>query len=218
MVNLACQIVEAEAGYSPLGSLCCALVKRAALNAEVADLKGQKKRLRLSGHRSPKETLYFERSARAMARWAKRWEEEKHDEVVAILFHDVDTNNSSGRGEWNAKWDAMLLGFRHESFSRGVPMIPKPTSEAWILCALKSNPYERCQALEERSGSPKAKSPLKLELKALLGEKPTREMLCRLVEEGRIDSGKIDMPSFNAFRDRLKEVMRGIGTNGVKGA
>ena len=42
----------------------------------------------------------------------------------------------------------MLDGFAEENFSRGVPMIPKPKSEAWIICALRSNPYEGCESLE----------------------------------------------------------------------
>ncbi|MBX3178511.1 MAG: hypothetical protein KF886_14210 [Candidatus Hydrogenedentes bacterium] len=83
-------------------------------------------------------------------------------------------------------------------------MIPRPTSEAWLLCALKEQPYERCEALEERSGSPNAQRPLKKELADRLGATPTRELLCMLVMDGRVDAGRIEMPSFTAFREDLK--------------
>ena len=80
-------------------------------------------------------------------------------------------------------------------------MIPKPTSEAWLLCALKENPYEGCPALEDRS--PKS---LKEELRNLHGQLP-REELCQMLAERKIDIEQIDMPSFAPFRSRLEEVI-----------
>ncbi len=45
--------------------------------------------------------------------------------------------------------------------------------------------------------------PLKKELAEVLGTKPTRELLCELVVEGKIDAIRINMPSFDAFRRDL---------------
>jgi hypothetical protein len=96
----------------------------------------------------------------------------------------------------------MLDGFQEEGFTGGVPMIPKPTSEAWLLCALKENPYEGCAALEDRS--PKS---LKDELRKLQGRLPTREDLCQMLVEKKMDIEQIDMPSFAPFRSRLEEAL-----------
>ena len=100
----------------------------------------------------------------------------------------------------------MYLLFAEEGFATGVPMIPKPTSEAWVICALKAGPYQGCAALEARHGKSNAPDSLKSELKDLLGQNPSREVLCEMVQSGRIDYRRIDMPSFNEFRDRLQAV------------
>jgi hypothetical protein len=86
-------------------------------------------------------------------------------------------------------------------------MIPKPTSEVWLLCALRENPYQGCAALEGRSGSPHSPHSLKSELEKRLGHQATRDDLCDLVTNGKIDHRRIDMPSFNAFRERLEAVL-----------
>jgi hypothetical protein len=101
----------------------------------------------------------------------------------------------------------MLNGFDEEGFSRGVPMIPKPKSEAWLICALKSNPYQGCDALEDRSGSDRSPKSLKKELENLLGKQPTRDLLCDKIRTMAVDIDKIKMPSFNAFRERLEKVI-----------
>jgi hypothetical protein len=102
----------------------------------------------------------------------------------------------------------MLDGFVQEDFHRGVPMIPKPKSEAWLLCALRLNPYQNCKELEDRSGNDNSPNALKSELKELLSDTlPLVETLCNRIESGDIDADKIDMPSFQAFRSRLEEVI-----------
>ena len=54
-------------------------------------------------------------------------------------------------------------------------MIPKPKSEAWLICALKRDPYQVCERLEARSGNDQSPNSLKRELEQLLGIKPSRE-------------------------------------------
>ena len=104
----------------------------------------------------------------------------------------------------------MLDGFDEEGFDRGVPMIPKPKSEAWIICAVKSNPYQACGVLEERSGNDNSPNSLKAELELVLGEPATRVKLNSMVSSRRIDIDRIDMPSFNKFRHRLEEVIEAL--------
>lgn len=204
MMVLVSQTVEGMDGYSPLDCACCALVARAEVNAVIDKHKHNWKSAKLRGRHRTKETLNFQRSARALARLAVRWSAEIDDDVVAILFRDNDDHQTTPASLWKAKIDAVYAGFREEGFTRGVAMIPRPTSEAWLLCALKERPYEGCEALEERSGSPYAKRPLKKELEEVLGTKPTRELLCELVADGKIDASRIAMPSFAAFLEALK--------------
>lgn len=49
---------------------------------------------------------------------------------------------------WTDKLESMKNGFKEADCILGVPMIPKPKSEAWLLCACKENAYQHCAALE----------------------------------------------------------------------
>src|SRR5262249_19782881 len=155
------------------------------LSVRAGDLKAAKKSLGLPGKKRGKETRYFFNNARILARFAREKESKKQDEVVAILFRDSDDPASAGRGLLKDRRRSMLDGFAEEHFPRGVPMIPKPKSEAWLLCALKANPYQNCADLEDRSGSDHAPNPLKGELNECLGEgAPLVETLCGMIEDG----------------------------------
>jgi hypothetical protein len=127
--------------------------------------------------------------------------------VIAVLFRDADGTASGGRGVWEQKRQSMLDGFREEGFDAGVPMLPRPKSEAWLICAWKKGPYRGCEALEEKSGNDRSPNNLKNELQGLLDDELTPEVLREKVEES-FDIEKIRMPSFKAFRDRLEEVIR----------
>jgi hypothetical protein len=70
-------------------------------------------------------------------------------------------------------------------------MIPKPKSEAWIICALKANPYLGCDPLEDRSGNDNSPDSLKGKLARLLGEPATREHRLGKIEDGSIDCHRI---------------------------
>ena len=93
-------------------------------------LKAAKKQLGLPGKKRGKETRYFFNNARVLAKIATEKEQEKLDDVVAILFRDSDGTASAGRGLWEDKRKSMLDGFAEENHTRGVPMIPRPKSEA----------------------------------------------------------------------------------------
>jgi hypothetical protein len=206
MAVMADQIVEARHKYSPLESGCCGFVHKSVIERRESELKAVKKPVAGPGKRRAIETHYFFRNARSLAKIAIEQEGRREEEVVAVLFRDADTA-TAGRGSWEDKRRAVLDGFQVEGFSRGVPMIPKPTSEAWLLCALKSTPYQNCEKLEERSARPKSANSLKDERETILGGEPTREMLCDLVAGRTVDINRIEMPSFAKFRSRLKEVI-----------
>jgi hypothetical protein len=201
------QIVEHRHSYSPLGTGHCGYVSEHHLAARAVELKAAKKAVRLPGAKQPKETRYFFNTARLLSRFAREKATKRGDDVVAVLFRDSDGTASAGRGLWDEERQSMLDGFADEGFARGVPMIPKPKSEAWLICALKANPYEGCEALEERSGNDRSPHSLKAELENILREPASRERLRALVSARAIDFGQIQMPSFSAFRTRLEAVI-----------
>ena len=203
MAIIVSQIVEQRFEFSFMDTRSYGYVSKSELVQRASRFKHQKKSPRLPGKKKPKETGYFYRNARALALCAKDKEAELHDEVIAVLFRDSDGTASADRGLWEHKWKSIIQGFRDEGFERGVPMIPKPKSEAWIICSVKKNPYQGCGALESRSGNDKSQNSLKGELAELLDGLPSREQLCEMVNNGTIDSNRIDMPSFRAFKKAL---------------
>lgn len=103
----------------------------------------------------------------------------------------------------------MLNGFAYEEFQCGVPMVPNPKSEAWLLCALKrSQPYQHCDRIERESGNDDAASTLKDQLEAELGRHPMAELLVSRVRDGKVDAQKIHMPSFIQFKRCLAHRLR----------
>jgi hypothetical protein len=202
------QIVERRWGYSLLESGHYGYVSKHHLVKRASELKAAKKSPRLPGKKQAKETAYFYRNARALALCSKEKEAELDDEVIAVLFRDSDGTASADRGQWDQKWQSMLDGFQEEDFERGVPMIPKPKSEAWIICAIKRNPYRGCNSLEDMSGNDNSPNSLKGELEALVGHFPSREELVEMVTSRRVDVDRNQMPSFIAFRKRLEDVLQ----------
>jgi hypothetical protein len=205
MAIIVAQIVEARHDYLIFDG-ACGFVSETGLVRRAKDLKAAKKELRLPGKKQPKETRYFFNNARLLSRIAKEKAAAIGDDVVAVLFRDADGTASAGRGAWPGKRQSMLDGFEEEGFERGVPMIPKPKSEAWLICALKKQPYQGCNALEDRSGNDNSPRSLKKELAKLLHDDATPELLCQKVGDS-VDARRIMMPSFTAFRDRLEEVI-----------
>jgi hypothetical protein len=162
-----------------------------------------RKCMSLSGKHRAKETKYFYDNARALARIAMQIEKERRVATVAVLFRDCDGVSSAGRGLWREKRQSMVNGFFDEGYKFGVAMLPKPKSEAWLICATKSNPYSGCAKLEDRSGNDRSENNLKEELRKILGYECTRINLAELIQSKRVDCTRINMPSYKAFSDDL---------------
>lgn len=205
MAIIVAKIVEAKHDYSMLDG-ACGFISEGNVAQRARELKAAKKQLRLPGKKQAKETRYFFNNARILARFAKEKATALEDEVVAVLFRDADGTASAGRGEWHDKRESMLDGFEEEGFVKGVPMIPKPKSEAWLICAWKQQPYQGCESLEERSGNDNSPHNLKDELAELFDEEVTPELLYERVDQS-FDINRVKCPSFNAFRDRLEEAI-----------
>jgi len=207
MAIIISQLVEQRLQFSFMDTRYYGYVSKRELVNRASIFKSEKKSLRLPGKKKPKETGYFYRNARALALCAKDKEVEFNDKVIAVFFRDSDGTASADRGLWKDKWDSIIQGFSIEGFERGVPMIPKPKSEAWIICSVKNNPYQNCVALENRSGNDKSPNSLKTELAEILKDQPSREQLCEMVNNGAIDINRIDMPSFLAFKKALLHLL-----------
>lgn len=191
--------------YSPLESGHIGFVSKSVHAKRVSEVK-RSKSVSLPGSKRDKETLYFYNNARLLAKIAIEREKELRDTVIAILFRDSDGTASADRGLWRNQYEAIIAGFLTEKFSRGVAMLPKPKSEAWILCAVK-NGYLHCHGLEERSGNDHSPNSLKAELESLLGQPATSTVLCEMIDDGKIDCLRLDMPSFSTFRKDLEGLL-----------
>ena len=158
-----------------------------------------------TGKKVKKGQALFLINAITLAKIAKEKSKElKDDDVIAILFRDSDGTNSTSKGMWEDKVESIENGFKMEKFIRGVAMIPKPKSEAWLICTLKDKPYQQCEKLEDRSGNDDSPNNLKDELERF---GISLEVINEMIQDGRIDIEKIEMPSFRYFEKRLKELL-----------
>ncbi|MEO5332793.1 MAG: hypothetical protein H7839_12280 [Magnetococcus sp. YQC-5] len=166
---------------------------------------------RFRGKKQPAETGYFYRNAYALGLIAQDLEKSRHDQVIAILFRDCDGTRSAKPGIWDEKRQSMEHGFKRSGFSRGVPMLPKPKSEAWLLCAFKTSPHHNCLSLEELSGNDASANAPKKHLDVFFERHLISDELCEWLKKYPCDFVCLDrmngMPSFKAFSDRLYQVV-----------
>ena len=199
-------LAEQKCGYSLLDSGAICFIDEHSLSLYGKSLLVRRSP-RLPGVKMDKDTGYFRRNAQALGIKAKELEKLNELPVVSVLFRDSDGSNSSTRSLWHDKFQSIISGFQDVSYDRGVPMVPKPKSEAWLLCALKSNPYQHCADIENESGNDASPNPLKEQLDNALGFHASVEELSDWVRDGRIDPGRIEMPSMEAFKCELNRAM-----------
>lgn len=202
------QWVERKLSYSHIELGFCGLIPKGELIKKCKkELSTNGKSMGLLGKKRPGyDTNEFYKNARMLARLAQQLAVERNEPVIAVLFRDRDGTRSSSPNAWDEKWQSMLNGFQIENYRHGVPMIPAPKSEAWLLCAVE-NQYQHCAAIEKRSGNDRGLNPLKESLDAALGERATRDLLAEKVRNREIDIDNIDMPSLCAFQERLDSVV-----------
>jgi hypothetical protein len=205
--------IDRRIGYSLIDTQSYTIIPK----QQLTDRAKQIRPLSRKGKKQQSETRYFYKNARALALLAHQKSQEIGDDIplILVLFRDTDGTASSDRGEWEDKRRSILIGFAVEGVSTGVPMIPKPKSEAWIFCALRNN-YQNCAKLEDESGNDDSPNSLKQQLEEYLGEPGSRILLNDKIDAGEIDIDQItDMPSMNAFKDRLTEVLDLLGCAGI---
>jgi hypothetical protein len=198
------QLVEDQLGYSLLElAEVGGDVVRAVHKTELAQHARSGPTL-LPGLKRGKGTALYFRNAEVLGRLALAQQAESQEPVLAVLFRDGDGTRSVPSREWQDKFDSMVNGFKQAGFDAGVPMVPRPKSEAWLLCGLKAQPYQHCGELEDAPGNDGSPNNLKARLKALNGGiDPSADVQAGWICDGTVDPRRIDMPSFAAFQQEL---------------
>lgn len=145
--------------------------------------------------------LFFVKSAFLLGKHARTVAAQRSCPVIAIFFRDADGTRSTPRTEWEEKFASMRKGFEVAEFPSGVPMVPRPKSEAWMLCGLlkREDSGRDCSWLEDEPGNDASPNSLKTRLANHLGYEPTAEEQAELVRNGTISPALIDLSSFRAF-------------------
>lgn len=151
-----------------------------------------------------KETAIFCLQACALATLAS-----KDPDGGAILFHDCDfTRKEVNPGQRKARYKAIVRamerGFKMAGFKNGVPMVPRPRSESWLLCLCRQADAPGHAYFEELPGNDKAPNSGKKRLANALGCKE-REIYDRLAQLS-FDWARLQAPSFLFFAKRLRHV------------
>lgn len=165
---------------------------------------------RLRGKKQGAETgLYFS-NAQHLGLMARQLAADHAVPVMAVLFRDADGTRSAPGQMWQAKWDSMMNGFAAAAFDFGVPMLPKPKSEAWLLCAGQTARHSHA-ALEDISGNDKSPNSAKDQWGAFMGGPQTAAQEAEWCATHPSDwKSLLTMPSFKAFYDRFQEVANAI--------
>jgi hypothetical protein len=167
---------------------------------------GKKGPLLLPGVKFGKHNTYFTRNAQVLGQLAKNDALASGRPTAAILFRDSDGTRSVAKSQWQEKFDSIKRGFEIVEYLCGVPMVPRPKSEAWLLCALRPPAYADCAQLEDASGNDASPNSLKHQLEGVAGVIGA-DGQAQWVRERAVDVQRIDMPSFNAFRSELERAL-----------
>jgi hypothetical protein len=207
MTVLVDQEIASHLHYSPLE---CApeaylYVSETWLSEKIRARKQDRRKTSLIGKKHGQETGYYHINAWMLGEAAKDFEQLHKDIAIAVLFRDSDGSHAAGASEWSAKWQSMHSGFqRAELGVRGVPMLPKPKSEAWLLCAV-ANGYQDCEKLEALPGNDSSPHSAKEQLKAALGGDNSTEAQLNWLQAHGFDHEAVaaNMPSYQQFKASL---------------
>jgi hypothetical protein len=183
-------------------------VSESALKDREGLRKSESRKVSFVGKKRDQETGYFYINAWMLGDIAFEIEASLGDESIAILFRDCDGTRSTMAGLWEAKWESMIDGFKRSGFTKGIPMLPKPKSEAWLICAAKNHPYQGCEALEDISGNDDSPNSAKKTLEEAFGGHRSATEICEWLEANPFDINRAEsMPSFNAFKAELERAV-----------
>lgn len=203
------RLLAALLGYDLLATPGAVMfVSENALARESKQSAGRMQALR--GKNKQVETALYYSNAKQLGLMAKKLLLLGDTPLMAVLFRDADGTRSAPGQLWQAKWDSMLNGFKAAEFDFGVPMLPKPKSEAWLLCATQQGNHSH-EALEDISGNDKSANSAKAQLDQVFGEHQSAAQLADWCQTNPVDWSKLmTMPSFKAFSDRFDVVTNAI--------
>lgn len=180
-------------------------VPRTELAAE-AKHSDSPKHMSLRGNKRKYESLIFiQRTAEALGNIAVK----KRTEVGAVFFHDCDFTRSEVDDPdkyYRQLVLSMESGFKAADYKNGVPMVPKPRSESWLLCHYQETPYENCARFEKLPGNDRADNSGKKQLAAFLH--CSESEIYNKIDIGGIDWNRVDAPSFVFFKNRFQHVIQ----------
>lgn len=207
-------IIEEVLQYSPLQTHrgTYRYYSEAYLTQRLVEKKNERRGFVLAGRKHGVETGLFFFNAMMLGEITKELESAEEDVAIAILFRDSDGTNNSPNDIGAQKRKSIEEGFKRADFSRGIPMVPRPKSESWFICAAKENPYAHCAELEELPGNDRSPNSAKKMLSVILDGDATCERMIDWLEDNRIDCRKLaeEMPSFAKFHERLTSVLKAI--------
>ena len=176
-------------------------------SALAAKAKNSGKRLQnLRGKKQVAETGLYFTNAQQLGLMAKQLAADQAEPVMAVLFRDADGTRSASGQMWQAKWESMLNGFAAVVFDCGVPMLPKPKSEAWLLCAGQTSKHSHA-TLEDVSGNDDSPNSAKSQLDQFFGGHQSAAQLSEWSTSQPESWEQLQtMPSFQAFFDRFHMV------------
>lgn len=211
---IADSVVEDVLHYSPIEVHPAAYryFSETYLSDRLVQRKRERKGFFLAGRKHGIDTGLFYSNAWMLGEIAKELEEAEQDVAIAVLFRDTDGTNNDSKNLWQNKHDSICEGFKRADFHKGVPMVPKPKSEAWFICAAKQQPYQHCAALEDLPGNDNSPNAIKNQLAEIFGEEATADFLLDWLGRNRLSTEDLaaQMPSFSAFRQRMEEVLQSL--------
>jgi len=181
---------------------------------EVAISKGDKKSFILKAPARKKSWWYYD--AQALAQHAEnkklKWP------YGLVWYHDCDANDHA---EMHAAVCAGFQEFKPRKVGDyGVPMLPKPCCEAWLLAYFQDDetaaPYTDCARFEQLDGTSKKarNSPKNVLARRILGSRHDCNDMGRVWEKigydivKKIDWNRVDMHSFNQFKNDFLGVVK----------
>lgn len=160
----------------------------------------------LRGKKQMADTKHHFNNAFQLGLMAKQLAQDEDVPVMAVLFRDADGTRSAPGQLWKTKRDSIVSGFSAAAFKFGVPMLPKPKSEVWLLGATQQGPHSHA-GLEEISGNDDSPNSAKAQLDAAFGGHQSAAQLAAWCETNPVDWAPLNtMPSFNDFYHRFDKV------------
>jgi hypothetical protein len=130
----------------------------------------------------------------------------------AVYFHDADRTGSTPLGQAQRIELAINTGFAAANCRAGIPMVPNPRSEAWLLAYFQKNlqrqtMYNKAERFEDLPGNDKSPKSAKKLLAEALGcaEPDIYGIVMEKINE--IDWARVSMPSFNRFKCRFEKLL-----------